>query len=287
MFGKRAIVDPRPTAADLPKRIWTKEEIPPEYHSFLEPYTAQGIKLGQLLFVPKPPYRRQRKEYILGCFGESLLYLEKQEDDSVRKYRIDREEVCCLCSTEDLLIGEFCIYWKQNDGVRKVVIHFNRSRKELFEPFLDWLSDSPESPGPCGSMKEDPYTERLKNDHIVLYNYSKAAYRLGASGGHWRWWKLGNVKRWRKKREGSAVLHCHMERGDVAIRFQDTRIDTWYLFADKSVADVVNDKKGVRLVLYADGQIVDTFYPLREEHDLEETGERISDHENAGMKEQT
>ena len=270
MFWKRVIVDPRPTAADFPRRIWTKEEIPPEYNPFLKPHTVQGIELGQLLFVPKPPYRSQLREYMLGHFGKSLVYLEKQEDNSVRKYMINREEICCLRSSEDLLIGEICIYWKQKDEIQKILICFNRSRKELFEPFLDWLTDSPKSPGPCELMKETPHTEKLKNDYFVLYNYSEAAYRFGISCGYWRWWKLGNVKLWRKKRDEPAVLYCCMERGDVVIKFQNTRIDTWYLFPDKSTANVVNDKKGVRLALYVEEQLINAFYPLREEHNLEE-----------------
>lgn len=269
MFGKRIIVDPRPTAADFPRRIWGEEEIPTEYAPFWESYTAKGIEFGQLLFVPKPPYKSQLREYMLGRFGESLLYLEKQEDNRVKKYRIDRKEVCCLCSSENLLKGELCIYWKQEDEIRKILICFNRSRKELFEPFLDWVTGTSKSPSPRELMKETSYTENLKSDHLVLYNYSEAAYRLGASRGYWKWWRLGNVKPWKKKRGDPAVLYCHMERGDAVIEFKNTRIDTWYLFPDKSEANVMKDKKGNKLVLYVDEQLVNTFYPLKDEHNLD------------------
>lgn len=74
----------------------------------------------------------------------------------------------------------------------------------------------------------------------------------------------------RKKRDEPAVLYCYMERGDVVIKFQNTRIDTWYLFPKKSTAHVVNDKKGVRFALYVEEQLINAFYPLREEHNLEE-----------------
>ena len=36
------------------------------------------------------------------------------------------------------------------------------------------------------------------------------------------------------------------------------------------ICSQINDKKGIRLVLYVEEQLINAFYPLREEHNLEE-----------------
>ena len=250
-FGKD-MVDPRPTAADFPRRMWEYEDIPREYRANLRNCIRGELDYERLIFVPQSRYRREQHEYMLTRSPHHLVYLEREPDGSVKTIRIRKEQICCVCVKENLLKGSYVVYWTNNSVTQHIEIMFNTSRKELFQPFLNWMLNADEMLNVHTLSKQRERPQALKKMQLALYNYSEELFRFGGTRGSWRWWNV----QWRgffgRIRDGqSACLLSEMDQGQTVIWFRDTAVDIWYLFQGKAQAQILNESGKTNIRIYA------------------------------------
>lgn len=246
----RESVDTAPTAADFPRRMWDKKDIGPDYRKYLNMWLRAGVDLGCVILVPAARYQPDIREYMLSYFGDEIMVLERGEDGAVTKTVIKRKDIFCFCSTEDLLRGCISIYWGTRYEIHRTALPYNRVRRELFLPVVNWLADcpadfySPKAPG------ADAVPRRLKEEQPSLYHYGKDVYRFGNRGRRWEWWGLGAPGAFGKKRQmRSACLSCELEKGQVFILQTGSQVDIWYLKRGDAQASVEEQGREKKIVV--------------------------------------
>lgn len=251
-------VDPAPTAADFARRIWDVSEIRPEYRRYLDYWIRSGISLEHVIFAPQPKYQPGIREYMLAYFEEELMMLEYRQDGRVEQSVIKRSDVLCFCSTENLLKGCITIYWGKRSDTKKTEISYNRVRKELFLPVLDWLTGCVEGFDCREAGRSDTVPTRFRQEQPALYNYSMDVYRFGTRCYDWNWWELkaaGFFKR--KQKPNTACLLCKLEKGQVLFLLCGQRVDIWYLFWESSLATVKAQGKNLCLTIRAKKEVIE------------------------------
>ncbi len=249
---RKDMVDPRPTAAGFPRRMWEYEDIPRDYRANLKNCIRGELDYERLILVPQSNYRREQHEYMLTRSPHHLVYLQKEPDGSVKTTRIRKDQLLCVCAKENLLKGSYVVYWTNNNAVQRLEIMFNTSRKELFQPFLNWMLGEDEmlNVHTLSTQRERP--QALKKTQLALYNYSEELFRFGRTRGSWRWWDVERRGFFGRVRGGkSACLLSEMEKGQTVIWYRDTSVDIWYLFQGKARAEITNENGKTNIRIYA------------------------------------
>lgn len=244
-------VDPAPTAADFPRRMWREKDIDPDYSKYLWDWLKAGISLEHIIFVPKKPHQDESREYMTAFFKKELMLLTREKNGTITDLCIKKETICCFCSTEDLLRGCITVYWDNRYEKVKTELPYNRVMRQLFLPLLNWLADCPEDFDCKEAVKYDEPPRQLKWEQPSLFHYAEEAYRFGCHGFHWDWYSFVPPGRLKKRAVKTFCLLVSMECGQVLILLSGSCADIWYLKEGKSKASLKDKGKLWKLFIEA------------------------------------
>ena len=87
------LVDPRPTAADHPWSVKDFGDLSQNYQDVLVQVFEHDLTDAVLVYSPRFPYRRDRREYLLAQKGDILLYCERNGKGQMNNTIIAQNQV--------------------------------------------------------------------------------------------------------------------------------------------------------------------------------------------------
>lgn len=210
-------IDNRPTMAEWPVRIWSREEIPAEYKEIVENWMKKDFSDYQFIFSPKRQSSDQSFEYLFGYGENEILYLKGTEAGIVKSV-VERGEIRSVKTFRELLKAEITINYEKKEQAEQLAFPYVPSTYYLYDPFLNWLLGIEREFNTVMAERQHPRPQKLYDESLVMYNYSLHAYRLGDGfvdytyrcekyRPKWTPWKVLK-KEW---------LEVPMERGDFRL----------------------------------------------------------------------
>lgn len=140
------IVDIRPTLASWPKRIYEWHELPEEFHPAIDSWRKQGMKPGNVTYIPAVSLGGRDAEYATAWWKDDVM-VQTSLNDSVDAVVIKSGTVPALVYEHQLLKCKLII--PQKNG-RELEFGFQQVKEDQLRPVINLLlGKSSELPFPA------------------------------------------------------------------------------------------------------------------------------------------
>ncbi len=205
--------DPRPTMAEWPKRIWSKEEFPDECKEYVLRWMKRDFSEYSFVFAPGRSSCKTSFPYLFGYGGDDLLYLT-QGESGIRVITMKQSDITTIKTSLELLNAKITVSYRSDKAEQQIEFPYVPSTYYLYDPFLNWLLGIDKEFLPSVAESHYPRPQKLYEESLVMFNFSLHAYRLGNGFEDYRYrYEIHRPKwaPWKKKLE--EWLEVPMERG--------------------------------------------------------------------------
>lgn len=178
MFERFLKWDSRPTMAEWPKRIWSAEEFPDEYKSYVLGWMKKDFSDYRFVFAPERSSCKTSFPYLFGYGEDDLLYL-MQEKSGIRMIALKQGDITAVNTLLELLNAKITVSYRSCDAENQIEFPYVPSTYYLYDPFLNWLLGLDKDFHPAVVERRHPRPQKLYEESLVMFNFSLNAYRLG------------------------------------------------------------------------------------------------------------
>lgn len=223
MSNKKQIPDKRPTISEWPVRIWSIEELPPQYDAQVRGWLKNDFSDYDFVHAPKRSSNDESFDYMFGYGNDRILYIAKdsvkaakslESQCNLQMLEIEKQQITKVLTERELLNAKIILHYHAENGQSKLQLPYVPSVYYLYDPFLNWLLGLEKEFVPAVAEAEHPRPEKLYHESLAMYNYSMGAYRLGSGFSEYQYESKPHRCKWMPwKKTLEEWLKIQMERG--------------------------------------------------------------------------
>ena len=162
--------------ADWPMRIWSEEEFPDEYKSYVLGWMKRDFSEYSFVFAPGRSGYKTSYSYLFGYGEDELLYLT-QVESGIQMITLKRGDITAVKTFLELLNAKITLSYRWEDTEKQIEFPYVPSTYYLYDPFLNWLLGLEKDFHPSMAESRHPRPQKLYEESLVMFNLSLHAYR--------------------------------------------------------------------------------------------------------------
>lgn len=225
-YGYMKQADTRTTLSEWPVKIWAEFEFPDYARDAVLSWMKADFSEYLFVKAPKRGTTKNSYNYMFG-YREDELYYHREDHDPIT---VKREQITQIGVKRELLNAVIIMQYRQDGEDSSLEFPYVPSTYYLYDPLLNWMLDLPRDFEPLQAERLHPRPMKLYKESLPMFNYSLAAYRLGAGFDSYTYrFELHRHKFLPWKRKLEERMEVSMDRGTFRLHSFDYLTEYVYI----------------------------------------------------------